>query len=283
VIPTTIESELTAPADDRARQSTEDAGAVPEGVLVVRPNVPFYLIHYADHPGNWDVGIISQVWVDGEGSEVVEGTDDARTTVPESDIGSWWLPTMQRDPVQPGVNGHRTIKKGDKARQAYSQAHELITNDGGVILPLALGYRVEMDCVHPISKARGTFYTDAWSEPRAKIRGRRVKTNFDRNRYNRWRLMLMREGYIAPPDQQLLRINVDRLNVRIARRESLRDLPDERREVYVAEATKVAASAIAAVVPDPDVRRPAPKAKPQLSAKAPAVRKRASKTDPEPE
>lgn len=260
MIPTNVD-DLTRPAAEHGRVSTDEAGELAIDALLVRPNHPFYMVFYPDHPGNWDAAVIS-------GDESDEAT------------GTWWLPTLQRDPAQPGVNGYRTTKKGDRPGHAKAQAHELITSDGGIVLPLSLGYRVELDCIDPRSKTPGTFYTDAWSEPRPKIRGQRLKHTFDRERYNRWRLMLVREGYVPAPDPQLLDINRARMAVRIERREALRDLPDERRVDYVAEAEAAAAIVDEAKVPEvSDAPRPAYR-KP-AAPKAPA-RKATRKTSAEP-
>lgn len=218
---------LTRPADPHAR-STAETQAAANDVLEVRPGHPFFYVHYKDHPGNWFVGEIEA----GEG-------------VPEEDVGHWWLPKLQKEIGQPGVNGHRTLPRGARPEEAYDQAHLLITRNGGKVLPKSLGYEVERECRDPKTRTAGKVYLEAWQKPRTKLRGKRLKFDFDTQRYRRWLLSLMRDGLIDPPDPQIVQINLARIAARVDRREV-----DQTKPKHV-EAAKIAVKAAEeAMVPE---------------------------------
>lgn len=244
---------LTKPADPNARAASVGAGTTDDpNILRARPNHKFALVCYPDHPGNWSACEI-----------------EAGPGVPEEDVGVWLLPTLQRESMQPGVCGHRTIKKGMSARAAYDDAHKVIERDGGIVLdPDSFEYLVERDCIDKTGTT-GTYFMDTWQTPRSALRGQRIKFDFDRQRYRRWILSLMREGYLPQPDPQIIAIKKNRAAARVTRREGLIDLPPERREVYTDDARTFEEKIKAAKVAGPEAapKRAAPRGKPGTTQK----------------
>src|SRR3990167_2646639 len=141
---------LTRPADPAAKTAsiTSRLASDPD-VLPVRPNHPFFLVLYPDHPGNWSMQAIAK-----------------GTGVEDDEVGIWLLPNLQREPCQPGLNGHRTIKKGMAPRAAFDDAHKVIERDGGIILDQNFDYMVTRDCQHPGTGSTGLFHMDAWQTPK---------------------------------------------------------------------------------------------------------------------
>jgi hypothetical protein len=235
-----VPSALTAPAV---------AGAIPAGQVLaegsrlpVTPNVRFFLVFYPGHPGNWAPFRIEA----GEG-------------VPEDQVGNWLLPVLQREPVQPGMNLHRTKPKHADAHVCWDNAHLHIQRQGGIVLPDTLGYCVGVPCRDPLTGREGLFYMDVWSTPRPVRMGRRLKFKFDHQRYARWRLQLTLEGVLPEPDEDIVKDLRRSFEARIARREAQSDLPDAKRERLVQEAKARAEWVASAAVPAPEPM-PAPKA-----------------------
>lgn len=225
-------SALTTPAAPGA--ITVDVDDDNDGKLALAPNYSFFLVHYANDRGAWFAG------------EIVSGPD-----VPEEDVGVWWLPKLTPDHAKPGLCLHRTLMDGEDKRSAYQNAHSSIVADGGVVLPRAkLGYCVGYPCRDPITKRQGTYYTDPWSTPRPPVRGRQQKFAFDRQRYHRWLLMLVREGYVEQPPEDVIEELKRRHSARIARRESQYDLPEQKRDRLVEDAKELAAKVEEAKVAD---------------------------------
>jgi hypothetical protein len=231
-----VPNELTAPAAEGAR---ELSGGLHTGdVLPVRPNFPFFFVFYPDSPGNWFIGEI-----------------EAGPGVPEADVGVWWLPALQKEPIHPGINLHRTRKKGEAPEAAYDNAHLAIRRNGGIVLSHDLGYVKELDCRDPRTQREGKYHAEAWSKPaKSRRQGKRLKFAFDRQRYYRWLLALMREGILPTPADDIIAENVERLQARVARRETQTDLTPEKRAELSAEAALEAEKAESAKIPAEEVK-----------------------------
>lgn len=214
-----IPQDLTSPAVPGGRPSTSTRPDTSDGEVPIEPNNPWFYVHYGRNIGGWMVVEIGA----GEG-------------VPAEDVGTWWVPALITEPVKPGLNLHRTIRRGMPESAAYEQAHSAVRRNGGVVLPESLGYRVEVPARGPRSGRTGVYYADAWSSPLPKIGGQRQKFKFDRQRYYRWLLSLVREGVVDEPPENLLSYTRAKLAARIPRREALTDLAPEQRAAYVAEA-----------------------------------------------
>lgn len=237
-----VPSDLTAPAAVGARPVS--TRLTESDRLLIRPNYPWFYVLYPDHPGNWFVATIEP----GPG-------------VADDEVGDWWLPKLQTEPVIPGVNHHRTLKRGQKAETMYDDAHQKISRDRGVVLPHDLGYIREVDCVDPRTQREGTYYLDVWSAPRKSRRGKRLKFAFDRQRYFRWLLRLIRDGVIAEPDEDIIAERVEIYARRPERRETdpmLSALGEDKRAEII-EAAKVEAAKVEAAkvptVPETPTRR----------------------------
>lgn len=210
------------------------------GALRLKSNHPWFYVFYPDHPGNWFVGSIEP------------GPD-----VPDADVGAWWLPQLQTEAVQPGVNGHRTLRRGAPPESAYSNAHELIRRDGGTVLPHSLGYIREVPCVDPMTQTPGVRHIDVWSNPRRTVqRGQRQKFEFDRQRYYRWLLALMRDGTIPLPDPHIIEPRQAQVVARVERLETNIYATPEVRSSVIDAAKSEAARVVGAKVVDPEEEKP---------------------------
>lgn len=196
-----IPSDITAPAVRGTRVVLDGTAPTPQGeALQVEPNYPFFWAVFPLEPTTWDAVVIE-----------AQAPGDPYA-------GTWWLPKMTPFPVQPGVCGHRTKKKGQPASRSYSAAHTRVEENGGVIIPHERDYCIGVDCIGPRTKREGTYYMDPWSSPRAKIPNRRQKFNFDRDRFNRWRLQLLLDGVVPPPSRDVVDYRVAKVAERLDRR-----------------------------------------------------------------
>lgn len=242
-----IPGHLTAPAAGGRHVQLDRSGGAPppeDDVLQVEPGHPWFFVHYPHEPTAWFV---------------------AEITGEEGDpyVGTWWLPRLQTLISKPGVCGHRTKKRGQDMARTYGDAHNRVREQGGVILPHALGYLVEKDCVGPLSRNPGKAYIDAWSEPRAKLPRKRQKFTFDRQRYYRWLLTLLWEGVIPAPTPDIVDERTARLADRVHRRETQdHGGDDERKAALVAEAAaRLEAATEAQVAEEIPRARPTPPAR----------------------
>lgn len=156
-----------------------------------KPNPPFLLMH---HPNSWAV-------------EVVDGQPTL-------------LPELAPLILLQGCNLVRTLDKDEDRREAYKLAVANRVEEGWTVIPW--GYAVkepthlptgvapgkyirEVPCKDRRTKAKGTFYTEAWNVPVKTPPGRDQVFRFDRAAYNRWRASLVRsspgapDGLIDPP------------------------------------------------------------------------------------
>lgn len=244
---------LNAPAVAGARVASSQTER-----LQTRPNYDWFYVHYPADSANWFVAEIR-----------------AMPGVPDEEVGVWWLPKLQTETTQPGINLHRTLAKGQPDAQRYDNAHLHIQRDGGIVLPKSLGYCVEVDCIDPRTQREGTYYMDAWSTPRPHRPGKRMKADFDRQRYHRWLLHLLLDGVIPSPDAHIVNELTARQRARVARRESQTDLPDAKR-LELIDAAEIAAQVVEAATV-PSLEAPAPKViqppKAKTAPKAPPKKK----------
>jgi len=240
-----VPPDLIHAADTAARPARPETLERATDALFAAPNSPFFFVFYPKHRGNWKVETIQA----GQG-------------IPDEDVGTWWLPVLQQEPVQPGVNGNHTLVSGANPEHQYDTAHVRIKRRGGIILSHDLGYMKEREVTHPRTKLPGVAYLEAWSELRPGLPDQRPKLVFDRTRYNRWLLWLMREGYLPAPDAMLLDVQRGRVAKRAPRRATVAHPDPALKATYVQEARDKEAQVAAAVVPEqadpvPAKKRPA--------------------------
>lgn len=232
-----VPSHLTEPAVAGAAPVHDSSDpATPDGLLQIRSNFKWFYVQYALDPGRWM-------------AVAIEEGDDA---------GVWWLPVLLTLPGKPGLCGHHTKRKGQAESEIWSDAHQRVRKNGGIVLPQRLNYCVSKECVDPRTLKEGFYYMDAWSKPRVKLQGKRQKFSFDRQRYYKWLLHLMREGELEAPQPDVVDASRARLVARVERREAVDFKGDEaRKEVFVAVAREWAVTAEEATVPEAYTRGPA--------------------------
>jgi len=240
-------------------------GVESRDLFPARPNFAFFLVH---HPENWETGII-----DGK---------------------AWWLPELQRQTLEPGVNNVRTLQRGEPAENAYDHAHlrmkrekitpipqrldvEIVNADGSTTV--IDRYRQVIDCKDPKSGREGLLHIDRWERPNTPRPGKRTKFKRDRDGYNRWRLALVSMGFIAPPHDDIADEKIARADYHAGRHAEKMALPEDHRERLAAAGEAKLAELEAAAVPDvgskPDDASDAPDAKPRGKAKRkPRTRKK---------
>jgi len=249
-LPIPTEDDLLSPADADATPAAPEAVVDDPHTLVAVPNNRFFWVFYPEHRGNW-----------------IPATIQAGEGVPEEDVGTWWLCQPVREELRPGVNGYRTIPKGAHPSSAYDLAHTAITRQGGIVLdPVRYRYAVSRPCRHPRNRAvTGDLWFEAFAKPRKTIPGRKITYDYDRQRYYRFLLSLVRDGVIPAPDPHLIDVTLAQVVKRVDRAESRTDLRDEEQARAVAAAAEVAEVAQSAQIPTE-----APKASRRRVAPTPA-------------
>lgn len=198
----------SAPTTSFAEQATKSTFGADAARLRAAPNFPFFLLHYAQ---NWEVAHI--------------GLDEPT-----------WLPQLQSDFVQPGVNCKITRKGNEPVSETFRNSHSRLTQRGATILPQNLqldgfdfdGYLTEVPCAHPRTNLPGTLYHDKWERPiPSEEEGKRIKFARDEAGYNQWRLALVEQGIIAPPSTGRLGKAIARAEYHIGRHAMKTGVPED--------------------------------------------------------
>jgi hypothetical protein len=198
--------------------------------LPVRPNFPFFLLHW---PSAWQV--------EHEGLE--EPT---------------WIPLLAQQVILPGCNLHRTLRRGEPPSAAYDAAVLRNTRRGAVFLdverhraPDGGRYLREAPCRDPRSGREGVYYLDAFTKPLDAIPGRRLRFVRDRAASNRWCLSLVEPGVLSAPSEQVVDEVLRRHANRVSRARSLTNLDRGEYERRVADAVEREAYYRGAIRPRP--------------------------------
>lgn len=211
------------------QQSGEGSDGELKPALPVRPNYKFFLHHWASEWSVVDIDV--EVEVDGKMKKKKE---------------SFWVPTLAKHVVHPGVNMNRTLKTGETPRGAYDGQILLNIRQGSTYLDLAdfrtrlpdgRLYRSQAPARHPQTGAEGIYFLETLMKPRDKVDNKRLKFDIDRPAYNRWRLDLVRLGVVRPPAPAVLRAKVQHLKGEIGRCEAMVKLDAETRRRRVKEVT----------------------------------------------
>lgn len=152
---------------------------IDESGIPISPNTPYWLMH---HPETcWDFVCFDGAWM--------------------------FLPSFRRLFELPGCNGVRMVPRGGSDSQL---ARIQMMDNGFEILDMEMGYQTRFR-----TRSGGWYYVDVWSTP--KVLGRKVIWKFDTQSFNRWRLDLLKDGVIAPPDEDVLTLLIDAKSKRVER------------------------------------------------------------------
>ena len=209
-IPDQTRDNATAPAVHRSPLAAPGATGGSVGVLRIASNYPYLLAHHRD---NWDLE--------------TAGLD-----------GPTWLPQLQEVPVMPGVGGARTVKEGADPKTAYDLLIRNMEGNGFVVLPGdikvdGVEYSKGLDCVNPRNSKPGVYWVSSFAEPRYRRGNARQKFKLDRAAYNRWRLALVEQGHIAPPNPEVVDYAVGRARYHLDRHTAETRLDQQTREALI--------------------------------------------------
>lgn len=224
------------------------------------PNHPVWLVHHATE---WEIAE-----VDGE-------------TV--------WLPTLSPRVLREGVNGVRTLSRGEDPGSKYSELREIVRAGGGILLdPADKRFRVTDPEHLPEGAEAGSylratptasgghrfhFVWDTLSQPAPGNADPVVSRDIEA--MNRWRLHLVTSGALDAPHPQVLSAIVARWSMRLTATESAaaRDPDAEARKFRVSRAMKRLDAYRSAIPPQDFANR-------EPEAAAPATTKPARKGKP---
>lgn len=201
--------------------------------LPVNPNFKFFLHHW---PGEWSVADV----------EVEVAVGDPEKGKTKKVKKAFWLPTLAKHVVRPGINMNRTLKVGEKPRAAYDGQVLLNMRQGSAYLDLGdfrtrlpdgRLYRSQAPARHPRTGREGLFYLETVKTPRDKVGNKRLKFDIDRPLYNQWRRDLVRLGCIRPPAPSTIREKVAFLQSEIGRCSAMTTLDPAERKRRIAAAT----------------------------------------------
>lgn len=157
------------------------------------------------------------------------------------------LPVLKKHIIAPGVNGNRTLRRGEEGTPAlaYRNAVRDALDVGWVyldpdrtigadLLPegVAAGpYIRELEVQHPKTRAAGLRFIEAWDVPHNGLPGDPVRFVFDRVTYERWLASLLVDGQIEPCADYVREGHLATLEKRVDRAKGLpmnSDVRDER-------------------------------------------------------
>lgn len=169
------------------------------------PKAPGYPWVYTHAPGEWDVA--------------TEGLD-----------GPTWLPVLGRRPLQPGANLVGTPKNGQPFERSYQLAKNRDEERGIVWLANSVhDYLREVDARHPVTRTEGILFLSRFNQVRI-LPGNRCKILTDVAEMNRWRLSLVQQGYLAPPDPIEVQPRIDEMRRRLDERNSMTGVDDSTKD-----------------------------------------------------
>lgn len=217
---------------------SDEKTAGDRAALPIAPNFKFFYLHW---PSEWSVQ-----------SDGFEGSE------------AWWLPTLAKHVVRPGINMNRTLKRDEPATAAYDRQMMKNRQEGAEYLELSDwrtkvdgggSYRREAFARDPRTKRAGKHFSEAFATPRDKLPNRRLKFDFDRGAYNRWLLKLVQLGVIVPPSRSVIREHLRMRGERLDRARSFTGLEDSEKKRRTKEAQKLLTLWQGAKVPelDPDL------------------------------
>jgi len=157
-----------------------------------RPNAPFYLSH---SPFQW---------------ELVKTDDDVFE----------WLPTFSKINEMAGVNGVQQTPTGVDSTITRMK----MADKGHTILEREFGYVAR----YP-TRFGGFYYAMKWDVP--KIIGKKTFWNHDEQGYNAWRKLLISEGIIERPENEIIELKLADVDRKIERRLMNQHIPEIKKEI----------------------------------------------------
>lgn len=159
--------------------------------LQVMPNAPFYLLHQAF---SWEL---------------------------VKHAGEWrWLPTFGQLHEIAGVNGIEETPQGPDSTVARMRLHE----NGQTVIDREYGYIARYETTYG-----GYHYRMRWDVP--KTIGNKTYWNTDVDGFNDWRLALIEEGVIAPPEIEVVQTKVNLVDRKIDRKLKFQHVPEIKTEI----------------------------------------------------
>jgi hypothetical protein len=185
-------------------QGRRSTGATPQATKVPHhPDNLYHRFYFMNHEDGWEVAPL----LTDEGDQAVGQGGRVQYVC---------VPVLVKFKLIPGVNGIRQGKT-DADGPDYASAKARREDQGWRFIPVnALdafpsfgvsepgGYVAEWD------GARGTIYSDIWTRPVLRGRGKDAKVSwtFDRVGYQRFRIALVEQGIIPLPDAQALETKI---------------------------------------------------------------------------
>mgnify|MGYP003624567755 CR=1 FL=1 len=154
--------------------------------LNISTNAAYYLMH---HPEQWELII-----TDGVGE---------------------WLPNFSQLLEIAGVNGVQQTPTGIDSTMARVKFMDL----GFTILDQEMGYQTRYR-----TRSGGYYYTSVFDTP--KVVGSKTFWSTDMVAYNDWRRSLITDGFINPPEPEILELLEERHQKRIERNIRLQHIPE---------------------------------------------------------
>lgn len=201
--------------------------------IKARANYPFLLAH---SPGDWEVGNVN-----------------GKPT---------FLPVLYRVPVQPGLNGVRTMDRYERPEKATQDAIRYTERRGHVVIPPTLHvsaahagplgegkYIRAIDCRDRANDPLGTHWLEVWELPIPTPPDEDQAFSYQREANNAFRAHLVESGVVAPPSELVMARLRGRFGVRVGRVEAT-PFPDMAlKKDRLAKAAALAKSVTDAVVP----------------------------------
>ena len=126
-----------------------------------------------------------------------------------------WIPMLIRHVLAPGVNGVRTLRRGEEPQSAYKASVAKFRDEGYVHLDPSIdvppeylpegvpagGYVRTMPSRGQRSGRAGAYYFEAWDVPQRTNRNDEQKFVYDHPKHEAWCAWLVTSGQIVPPDE----------------------------------------------------------------------------------
>jgi len=155
-----------------AAQSAVADASQSSDVLRAEPNDPFWLVVYPNSPTGWNVE--------------TRGVDEPT-----------YLPSVCVMPLVEGANGIRSTGPGEDKARGFDGARNKLAIEGAITIPPDR-YLLKTACTG------GFFYHTPWQVLRQPLAGQRMVPKVDHDLYAAFRLALVDDGIVPPPNDQII-------------------------------------------------------------------------------